>query len=186
MSKLLQKGFTALELLLIILLIAIISGAGYYVFNQSKNDDSSKSQKSDSGQQADKKAEDSQKFLAITELGIKIPLSKGIDDAYYVVKPDVPAVAYLSLNSMKDTENCAADEVSLGAISKHVASDVNEQSGKTWGESAEGYGKVIGTSAYLFSSPQAFCSDTVGGEVEAKQTAAIAAFKEATKQLQAL
>lgn len=48
MKKLAQKGFTVVEGLLIVVILGIIGGVGYYVYSQTKNNDNL-AQKSDSG-----------------------------------------------------------------------------------------------------------------------------------------
>ncbi len=190
MKKLNHRGFTIVEALLIFIIIAILIAVGYYVF-QRVRDDETDNPLSDSSQiikddKAVEKPADSTKFLNITELGVKMPLDQTTSDAYYHIFADRPQYAYLSVESLKNVDQCAADKTTLGVISKNSVTEVDDMSGMTYGDIAKTSGTVIGNTAYTYSSPQASCVEDQASANFAKQTAIIQAFKAAAKKLQAL
>jgi hypothetical protein len=155
MKKLNNKGFGILELLLLLLLLLILIFLFWWVWQQNqKNNDSNQPQ---GGVEVVQKAEDkkdkvvSVKYLEIPELSVKLKLNSDTDDAYYVMKN---GYAYLSLTSLKDVDDCAADETGIAAVGKYKKTDVNEQTGKTYATE----GTVIGNFAYTISQAQAYCT----------------------------
>lgn len=58
-------------------------------------------------------------YLHIKEWKVKIPLRDTTSSLYYVIKPNLPDVAYVSLKAISDVApNCAADKYALGAIAR--------------------------------------------------------------------
>src|SRR4051794_6833184 len=91
-TKITQKGFAAVEVLLAMIFIAIISFAGYYVWNSHQNNvvkDSKVSEKklpkatTPSVTDRPPESQPEQNYLTIKEWNVKIPLEDGIEDAYY-------------------------------------------------------------------------------------------------------
>jgi hypothetical protein len=96
MHKLNQKGVGAVEGLLILVIVAIVGGTGYFVYNaQNKTKDTldSASLSSQSPVVHKKKAaaKKTATFLAIKEWGVKIALSGDTQGAYYKFTPGTPA-----------------------------------------------------------------------------------------------
>lgn len=96
--KLNQKAFSAVEALLIIVIVGILGGTGYYVYhaNKTTNDTLSSAAKDASGSPkfvAKKKTPSStspsQKSLTINEWGVKIPLSSADAGVYYSVDKNI-------------------------------------------------------------------------------------------------
>lgn len=188
MEKLNEKGFGFWELLLLLLLILILIALGWWVWKQKGNN-----KPADSGQQqsqpkqeqkpaAEKPQETAKKYLEIKELGIKMELGDSTTDAYYIMKN---GYAYISTTSLKTADaECGADKTGVVAIGKYAKTDVDEQSGKTYGDLATASGAVIGNDAYYMSRSQAYCSQDAG--IQAKQQAAWDGFKAEAKTIQAL
>lgn len=160
MKKLNQKGFGLWELLLLLVLILLLLWLFWYVWQQGQKQDDAPKAQSDTSQAAKsepkKVAEKPKKYLEITELGIKMELDDATDDAYYIMKN---GYAYLSLTSLKNIDDCAADETSIAAVSKAKKSDVDEMSGQTYEEIAKTNGKAIGEFVYLITPAQAYCTE---------------------------
>lgn len=191
MKKLSQKGFTHLEVALIVVVLLIIGAVGVYVFKKSKNKDqpaqSATSTEVTKTETTPQTETSTQKYLEIPELGIKMPLDDTIADAYYYIKPGYPNYAYLSVRSLEKTGMCAADKFSLGVLAKGGLSE-EYNPGFTYQDAVSTQsGKVIGDYAYVFTQPQATCADgTPTAEQNAQLGAINQAFKSASKNLEAL
>jgi hypothetical protein len=116
MKKLNQKGFSAIEGLLIIIVILMIGFIGYYVWHTQKDanktlDTATKSaQTSSSSPSKQTKAAD-QKYLDIKELGVKFKLSDAIKDAYYIKgSNDYYYVSVHSFDNNPDLAGCMATD----------------------------------------------------------------------------
>jgi Tfp pilus assembly protein PilX len=88
-----QNGFSAVIVLLSILVVTAIGFTGYYVWNtqQDKKEDTSTTQPAVAGaeettatteQTAEQAPQDTQKYLVIEEWGVKIPVDKKYSDLY--------------------------------------------------------------------------------------------------------
>lgn len=87
MKKINQKGFGGLEVLIIIVVIAIVGGVGFFVFSKNKNESDSK-RPSDATSKTStindtNKSESTSKELSINELGIKIKVDGDIRGLVY-------------------------------------------------------------------------------------------------------
>ncbi len=181
MKKLNNKGYGILEFLLILIIIILLALIGWWVWKQSQPDETSKPQSG--AQQAapqedakDQEKKEEAKYLEIKEFGIKMKLDDATDDAYYIMDN---GYAYLSLTSLKNIDDCAADETSIAAVAEVKKTDVNEQTGKTYEEEAKaGSGTLVGNNVYVVSQAQAYCSEDKA--VQTKAEAARAAFPKLT------
>ena len=186
MKKLNQKGFGAAEWIIILLIIMALIALGWYVAKAKKSTpaktDSAQKAQTDVAEATEKSSPVAKKYLEIKELGIKIELNAATDDAYYIMKNNY---AYLSLTSLKTAEaECGADKTGVVSIGKYIKTDLDEQSGKTYGDLATAEGKVIGNDAYYMSRSQAYCSDDK--TIQAKQQAAWDAYKAQSSTIQLL
>ncbi len=116
-----QKGFGALEGLLVILILLVVSFGGWYVWNNSSNKDESTADKSlvqtesanlqsnaDTAATNAAPASSSKKYLEISELGVKLALTDQTDDLTFSM--DSSKTAILSSSSLSKAEpKCAAD-----------------------------------------------------------------------------
>jgi hypothetical protein len=161
-----QSGFAALQIVLITVIIGIIGFTGWYVWHAKQNADKSLdsnsstaptyTQKANDKSDASQTAQDVSQSLAIQEWGVQLTLDNDTSSMYYVIKPNLPHVAYLSLKTISGiAPDCAADDVSLGAISQLTE---DEQQSVTKDPSLGQAGTIhIGDYWYAFSNPQAGC-----------------------------
>lgn len=116
------------------------------------------------------------KYLVVKEWGVKVPLSAEISDAVYLIKPDVPGGAYLSLTSLARTR-CTAANVSMGAYIRFTKNE-------TWGienrKMLEIYPSAakVGNYYYAYERAQDGCSEQIGA---ARMTSIQNAFETAIK-----
>lgn len=99
-----QKGFTAVEGLLIVLILAVIGFGGYYVYHSNHQ-----ANRLNAISSADKKApstksgkSNNSQYLNIKQLGIKIPLTSNISDLSYTWDTQTGAAAIGSTVLMND------------------------------------------------------------------------------------
>lgn len=85
MKRYIQKGFTLVEVFIVVVVVGLLSGAGYYIYNnQHKTKNNTASQTPASTNNSSKTtASSSQKPLEISELGLKIndPENRGLSYA---------------------------------------------------------------------------------------------------------
>lgn len=137
--KLNKKGFTLVEVLLVIIALSLIVGVGFYVYNSNKEDPQASSDTNTKVVETDKQPVSQEKYLKIKELGVKIELSDDIADAYYYVNST--GYAYLSthyFDNIKDFEGCTAsggaggDGGGIAAVSNAKVGD--DHFGEAWTE----------------------------------------------------
>lgn len=98
MKKLHNRGFAAMELILMLLIAAIIGGAGYSVYNAQK--DTKKTQektKKAQSEQAAQPAQPQDKYLEIKEWGVRFKLSADAKDAYYKLRTEDETADYVDV-----------------------------------------------------------------------------------------
>ena len=192
-----EHGFTIVEALLAVLIIAVLSFGGYYVWHSKKQPakgPSTASQAATNTQKAQSSAssttsgassaaaatpaQSSVQYLTIKEWGVKIPLTTTINDAYYYYKNDY---AYLSLQSLASTD-CSATATTLGVISRYTAGETDPQTGELYSAEITGAANV-GQYYYYYTHPQADCS--TNQTVLDKANSAMSAFKTAVANTQA-
>lgn len=113
MKKLNTKGFGVVEALLIVVIVGIIGGVGYFVYNSQMKTEATLDRAAklqNDPQKTEKKQED--KYLEITEEGIKIKLSEPILDAY-VISNESGQVAF-GIASLDNIPACKPHEVETG------------------------------------------------------------------------
>lgn len=197
MKKLNQKGIGVVEVLLLLVLVGLIAAVGYYVYNSQKKTNESLDNASQSLTDAAKASQEAKEenkessYLVIKELGIKIELTSGIEDAYYVMKDGIAYLSTISLNAA-DPE-CGADGTSVVAVTKAKKTDqgapggAGAMPGETYEDAAKKPGSdivIIGNDAYFLTRSQSYCSEDV--KIQAKQQAAWNAFLAQAKTIQAL
>jgi len=185
--KINQKGFAAVEAVLIVIVIALVGGSGYFVWKAQKVVNTTYSNASKVAQSTPEKvtkktntSPQPQSYLVIKEWGVKVPLSDAIKDAYYIYTPKTQGsggYVRLSLDAFKGT-GCAADSTSIGEYSRLQKGD------------DDGFGNpftptestpLVGSYYYEFIGAQAACSDD--SAVSAKSLAARAGFQQAIKSV---
>lgn len=78
-----QKGFTLVEGLLVVLIVAALGAGGWYMYSRSQSNDTASTTSVQQKPKASAKA-----YLAIPEAGIRLPLTEAIKDAYYSVRSE--------------------------------------------------------------------------------------------------
>lgn len=162
-----QKGFSAIEGLLIFIIVAIIAGVGWYVWDSNKktNDILNNAEKS-SGSVArpttnKKETKIETQYLVVKEWGIKMPLSSAIADVYYVVSTSSqtngqPNTMWLGLKSLDD-KGCAAANANtggaypLGALLKVSPDETDPVSGTPY-KQLNPEGVTLGNYYYAYHS----------------------------------
>jgi len=130
MKKLNTKGFGAIEVFLILVVVAIIAGAGYMVYNSQKKtntalDNAAKSQvdPQKSEKKEDVKPEDNEPnedHIAIKQWGVKIPISSEDNGFYYEIDSAI--------------EQSSSDPTNLTVYSKETDSIVGKSGVSCKGE----------------------------------------------------
>lgn len=161
MKKHHQKGFGAIEVLVVILVLLLIGGAVWFVLNNKKDskdsssDKQSTSQTSRSGSDAEQKDETAS-YLVIKEWGIKIPLSDELKGLGYRVKNDGGEYAAFTFDDLRGGTECGGD-IAVASLTRHTEDDVDTVSGLKV-KDMEGVVKIDGY-YYQPHLPQGACSD---------------------------
>jgi hypothetical protein len=79
-------------------------------------------------------------------------------DAYYVIEQGKPDYAYLSLNSLKNVDDCAADKTSVGVYTRFTKDDIDPTAEQKYIDMYPNAPKV-GNYYFMFTQPQAYCSE---------------------------
>lgn len=114
-----QSGFSVIEVLLIVLVVAVLVVIGLMVYQRHKPSVTKNSAAASQTQTAAKPAQTTTQYLEIKEWGVRLKLNSDTASLYYYISPQLPDVAYLSLKTVSDiAPNCAADKDSMAAISR--------------------------------------------------------------------
>lgn len=187
------KGFSAIELLLGIVLLTVVGGAAYFVGVRGSEETTTKTETS--VQEPAKSTETAKKYLEIKEYGIKFELSKDIEDAYYAVSKE--GYVYLSskyFDNVKGFEGCRAEGESgkgLLGIERVKLGDVSDPFGGVYTEESLKQFTKVGDYYYLFMKGNAGpCFDetviTQQSSEFARYTAIITAFSAQQKTITTL
>ncbi|MDB5170610.1 MAG: hypothetical protein JWO35_304 [Candidatus Saccharibacteria bacterium] len=195
-SRTRQKGFAAIEVALLVVILGIIGGTSFFVYhsNQQAGDALSSAAKASGGSpvtSAKKKVAlktsvttptvTAPKYLTIKEWAVRLPLTSGVEDAYYIFRSGNTEDAYLSLRSL-ETTMCAADQTTVGAISRFSQNEIDPQTDATYLSEFPEASKV-GAYYYRLVTPQAECS--ADEAVQTKAVNARVSLSGALKSLQA-
>lgn len=161
-----QSGFSAVILPLVLVIISIIGGIGWYVWKSQRNTkqsanatqptSSNQAKKDDNSNEQTQKT--AQKYLEIKELGIKLKLTDGIKNIYYAPRTDTtePELQYVDIfdkdiDSFKNVEGkiCKDTNFPLAVLGRISVDDYNKKI-------AEGYS----TYGPTFQFPDSFKFDS--------------------------
>ena len=190
MKKMNQKGTGVVEVVLLLVLVGLIVGVGYYVYNSQKKTNESLDNASQSltdatkAKEGVKNKEAASRYLVIKELGVKIELDDATSDAYYVMEN---GFAYVSTTALKNANvECSAEKTAVAAISKVPKTATDEMIGKTYEQHIKdgGSGVIIGDNVYLMTRAQSYCSEDL--HVQAKQQAVWNSFLAKAETMQQL
>lgn len=126
MAKYNQKGFGAVEILVIILVLCLIGGAAWYVLGTKKKDASPQKNQSQNQttEMADEPTPDTEYTMAIPEWGIAIATGtkNNID---YTIKTSDDGTVYVSLTTQTiKGSTCVNDTGAIGSILKNPPASV--------------------------------------------------------------
>jgi hypothetical protein len=168
-----QSGFSAIEALLVVLAIAVISATGFVIYQRHKNASAKTSAATGSSQSTSQPqnttitqpAQTASQYLTIKEWGIKLLLSDSIKDAYYVIPSGMsknadglPSGIWLSVTSLNSS--CGDASVgntnvsvnnAVGEIVRSLPTETDPVSGKLYTQ-LEPSGTTIGNYYYGYTS----------------------------------
>ena len=138
-----QKGFTTVEGLLILVIVAIIGGTGYYVYHSQKQTDKTLDSAANTSQSAVNQKTTAAKttqaastgYLVIKEWGVKFKEDSSSTDAYYKFYPadEDPNQQYLYLDSKDldahsapDGTSCAGEYIAILSRYNNGDSGIND------------------------------------------------------------
>ncbi|HEY4963558.1 MAG TPA: hypothetical protein VIH90_02570 [Candidatus Saccharimonadales bacterium] len=185
MSKFNEKGFSVVELLIVILVLVLIGGVGYLVYKDHKTTVPKVVTVTKTvvlqpkTQSTNTTTTSTPSYMVIKEWGVKIPLTSSISDAYYYYNN---GYAYLSVQS-HSSDQCAANNVSEGVITRFSPTDIDPQTNQTLLSEHTIDAVKVGNYYYFYTHPQAACSsDTT---IQNQANTDMQAFEQAVKQIQA-
>ena len=166
------KGFSAVEALLVLVIIGIIAATGYFVMHAQKQTSKSLDNAASSSQAvaASKKSSSSKTYLEIKEWGVKAPYDGKLTIKYKIQTEGSLMWADFSSDELNASDpNCTTDGGYGGAITKIKAGqDVALADGSASGQTVEqmiasGTLKTyshIGNYYYYYQHPQAACGSS--------------------------
>ena len=163
-----QTGFSAVMALLMLVIVAAIIGAGYYVYQsrQDKSQGTSSTTEQNAEAPAQQPAHTEDEVMKIPELGVMFTLTDDLNGLYYVMG-NSGKTAYFSLNDFKGTD-CAADKTAQVALTKATEMELNDDpNGAAYKQSAV----KIGEFYYYSGKGQAYCSDDQATQAKATKMA---------------
>lgn len=185
------QGFSAWIILLFIALVLILIAVFWFVRQKDSNKPQSNSSSSASSQnatsnspaqpQASTNSQATTKYLEIKEYGVKLVLTKDIEDAYYVMNNGYP---YLSVKSLQKYPDCDLAKNkgsgSVAAVTKTKVGDDNY--GSAWTKSDLEKISKLNVGEYYYWVDLAnggACSDPTGQNPDVAETSARKAFSAA-------
>ncbi len=141
-----QKGFSGLEGLLILVIVGIIGGVGWFVYNSQKKTASTLDKTSQSQGEPQKtvskatpptqQTASQSDYLNIKELGIRFKLTNNIKDAYYYVSSNKDSnnitTVYVSTHSVDAYPGCQASKnngAGIAAIATYYQGETSPVAG---------------------------------------------------------
>lgn len=134
--KLNQKGFGAVEGLLVVIVLALIVGAGFYVVNANKNKkDDAKTTQNSSTSNENKPVEAKKQYLEFKSAGVKIELNEQTKDAYNgTTSEDEVYIGSRAVDSQPGLEGCKVDGSASGILALSYAKVGDDHFGSPWTE----------------------------------------------------
>jgi len=190
-----QKGFAVLEGLLILVIVGILAGTGWYVMKAKDQTDKTLGQTSNSSVQPAKASATSQKFFTITEWSVKAPYSGDLGLQYKITSDDL-GETWAQLSSDKlikadpgwSVENQAGGIIARLKTGEQVLGPAGQDTGQTIEQLIASGGLTeyshLGDYYYYYQHGQSACSNL--GAAQTLQGDTGNAFKNIAKNFQAI
>jgi type II secretory pathway pseudopilin PulG len=158
-----QSGFSTIEALLVVLVVAVLAVIGFVVYQRHKPSSAKNSAATSQTQTKTQPAQTTTQYLTIKEWGVKLPLSSAISNADYVVAKGSssgaggqPDKVWLGLTSntsasCNPANNDAGGRGAIGAIIRVLPTDTDPVSGQLLTQKYPN-GVTIGGYYYLYQS----------------------------------
>ena len=158
-----QSGFGTIEIVLVVLVVAVLAVTGLVVYQRHKPNSAKNSAATNHTQITTQPAQTTTQYLDIKELGVKLPLSSEISNAYYVVakgsssgpggQPDKVWLGLTSYTSAScnPANNDNGGRGAIGAIIRVLPTDTDPVSGQLLTQKYPN-GTTIGGYYYLYQS----------------------------------
>lgn len=164
-----QKGFSVVEILIVIVAVGLLGAVGWLVYDRQK----SKSDTNDITTQTTEQTNEQTKpvvkeeikqlnYFEIKELGVKFVLSDKLSGLYYSMGNN-NKTAYFSLNEFKSTD-CAADKTAQVALTRYADADFKNDPAASKENAMK-----IGNYYYYSAGGQAACSEDAMIQEKASQ-----------------
>ena len=165
-----EKGFSLIEVMLVIIAITLVTGVGFYVYSFSSNKDTNESTaKLEPAKPVKKDTESKEQFLEIKELGIKLETNEILSSAYYIKANNYFYFSTREIDSEPELKGCTANESSnalgiVALIDGKPGEDKDESaaSDDVWSleELDKPYFKKVGDTYYGFMKGNGICYDS--------------------------
>lgn len=154
-----QKGFSVVEILIVIVVVGLVGAVGWLVYDRQKSKTEHKDAAVQTSEQTNEQAKQETKdevkqtnYFEIKELGVKFELSDNLSGLYYSIGNNNKTV-YFSLNELKGTD-CAADKTAQVALTRYTDEDfANDPT------VSKEQARKIGNYYYMSIGGQAACSE---------------------------
>ncbi|MDB5185394.1 MAG: hypothetical protein JWN38_1202 [Candidatus Saccharibacteria bacterium] len=158
-----QDGFSAVEAILLLVIVAIVGFVGWYVLNANQNTDEVNAETRNTATAAasvapTSKSTTAQKYLTIKEWGVRLPYGGTDTLSYTYGNSSVQVVS----KQLADKYGCTS--FGAGIFSRNHGTDTLDSGGQTYAAAAKANPSAyvhVGDYYYGFSHDQAACSDTV-------------------------
>lgn len=155
-----QKGFSVVELSVIIVVVVLLGAVGWLFYDRQKNKSDkqpiaqSSQQTEETTNSTDITVQSSVHYFEIKEFGVKFEQPQSLKGLYYHLGNN-GRTAYFSLEELKGTD-CAADKTAQIALSRYTDSDYSED---VQAAASKDTAKKIGNFYFNTASGHAMCSD---------------------------
>jgi prepilin-type N-terminal cleavage/methylation domain-containing protein len=130
-----QKGFSVVEILIVIVVIGLIGTVGWLVYDRQKSPKQSETTQQSTNTQSDTKTTDSskgteqtqQKYLEIKEWSVKLPVSSDVGSLSYTVKTNTASIRSTELDKLSGT-GCTSNSINVvrGKATEIVLNEIGE------------------------------------------------------------
>lgn len=182
-----QSGFAVLESLLILIIITVIGGVGWYAVHTKHQTDKILAQSEKTSQSTPVNSKNSaQKYLNIKEWSVRVPYS-GSDTYTYRYDSAHPDSLEIQSGELADKYNCS--EEGAGIMGRFLPTDQiglgvdGDPTAQQYAKDNPGTYFKVGDYYYSWTHDQAPCSETV---TPAAQNEVSSAFQSAVKNIEAI